>query len=187
MNAIPSTACTLTFVWTPNADYEFVNALRTEHYPAELLYNAAHIGVFTRVTVPSALLEQAKSDIRNVAAQHRAFDFKFQPTVALFGKCVVLRVNRNQPGRAFLIRNQLNDRWAHAGFVDPQERNPKSYQPHVTIHARVSKQEAQRVFPLIASAFESRAAPQGRITGINLWEYKEGQPWILIEFFPFGG
>lgn len=100
----------MTFIWTSDADYNFVNALRTEHYPAELLYNAAHVGLFTRVTIPSTLLEQVKSDIRNVAARHRAFDFKFQSTVRLFGKCVVLRVNRNQPGGAFLIRNQLNDR-----------------------------------------------------------------------------
>lgn len=110
MNTISSTYCTLTFAWAPDPDYNFVNALRTEYYPAELLYNAAHIGLFTRLTIPSALLEQIKSDIRNVAALHSAFDFKFQSTVMLFGKCVVLRVNHNQPGRIFLIRSQLNDR-----------------------------------------------------------------------------
>lgn len=77
-------------------------------------------------------------------------------------------------------------RWAYAGLVDRQERNPISYQPHVTIHARVSKQEAQRVFPIIASSFESRSALRGRFTGINLWEYKEGQSWTLIESFPLG-
>ncbi|KAF7979776.1 hypothetical protein HWV62_40806 [Athelia sp. TMB] len=179
-------ACTITYAWSPDMDYDFMNALRTEHYPPELLFNPAHVGLFTRVAVPPARLEQAKADIKQVAALHTRFSIKFQSNVRLFGKCVVLRVNPNHAGHIFSIRNVLNERWAHAGFVDPQERSHTSYQPHVTIHARVSKQEAKKLSPIIANAFESRVVcVSGNITGINLWEYKEGQPWALIEHFPF--
>lgn len=108
--ATESIACTITFVWAPDNDHNFIDSLRVEHYPPELLFNSAHVGLFTRVTVPANLLVQVKSDIRGVASRCRVFDLKFQSTVKLFGKCVVLRVNRKQSGQAFSIRNKLNDR-----------------------------------------------------------------------------
>lgn len=98
--------CTITFIWSSDSDYEFINAQRTEHYPPTLLFNPAHVGLLTRVTGPPTLLDRVKSDIRDVTATQHTFYFKFRPNVALFRKCVVLRVK--QSGKAEGIRAQLN-------------------------------------------------------------------------------
>jgi hypothetical protein len=80
-------------MWEADDDYEYIDRLRTEHYPPELLFNPAHIGLFTRLTVPPHLRGRIIHDIRQVATGRGSFNVKFAPKPERWGKAVVLRIN----------------------------------------------------------------------------------------------
>jgi len=173
----------VTLWWVPDDTYNYINALRTTHYPPELLFNPAHVGLFTRVTVPSDLLNQVRADVSQIAGECTPFRFEFGTSACLWGKCVVLPIVSHIVD---VVRSRLNARWMSSDIVDRSER--KSYQPHVTIHARVSKARARSVFQSIRQTITERVSNgrlQGQAIGIQLWEYNEGQPWRHIVSVPF--
>ena len=80
-------------------------------------------------------------------------------------------------------------RWTPLKIVDVNERSTKSYQPHATIHNRVSKEQARSVFESTQQAVKQRVSAKGRLRGqaigIQLLEFREGQPWRVIASVPF--
>jgi len=145
-----------------------------------------HVSLFTRLTVPPDLRAQVKDDISRIACEQASFHFDFEPYPNLWGKCVALKI---QSDMLCLVRSKLNNRWMSSKIVHPQERRSSSYQPHVTIHGRVSKHEARVVFQKARKSLKARVLAKGclrgQAIGIQLWEYHEGQPWTHIASFPF--
>ncbi|KDQ17959.1 hypothetical protein BOTBODRAFT_171656 [Botryobasidium botryosum FD-172 SS1] len=180
----PSLDLTVTLMWEADADYQFINGLRTEYYPHELLHNPAHIGLFTRVTVPPQLFPKIQADIMEIAMRQTSFHFEFERAPVPWGKCVVLPAISSQ---LVHLRGVLNSRWASAEIVDLSER--RGYQPHVTIHGRVSAAKARSVHKLVKQSLAARTRiagrPQGRAIGINLWEFVKDQPWRHLASYPF--
>ena len=103
----PPLNLTLNFMLLSDTHYTFVNSLRTEYYPTELLFNPAHISLFARLTVPHQLSGRLQKDIAQIVAEHNPFDFKINGPV-LWRKCVVLPVSSKQ---ACSVRSNLSERW----------------------------------------------------------------------------
>jgi hypothetical protein len=122
----PPLNLTLNFMWLPDTHYTFVNSLRTEYYPAELLFNPAHISLFARLTVPHELSGRLQEDIAQIAAEQNAFDFKINGPV-LWRKCVVLPVSSK---KACLVRSNLNERCVmyNTSYEPLYKRNKHSFQ-----------------------------------------------------------
>lgn len=100
--------CTVTLWWVPDDSYSYINALRTTHYPPELLLNPAHVGLFTRVTADTDLFNRLRADINKVAGENTPFEFEFGSSPCLWGKCVVLPIVSSNVA---LIRSQLNEKY----------------------------------------------------------------------------
>lgn len=98
---------TVTLWWAPDDTYDYINSLRTTYYPPELLLNPAHVGLFTRVTVPSELLNKVKADISQIAGEYTPFRFDFGSSTCLWGKCVVLPILSHSVG---FLRSRLNEK-----------------------------------------------------------------------------
>jgi hypothetical protein len=80
-------------------------------------------------------------------------------------------------------------RWQSSGIVDWQERN--SYQPHITLHARVSKTAAKEHHRLIASELSRHGGRlQGHAVGLKLVEYNDpsddDRKWMDVATYRFG-
>ena len=196
------TDLTVTAMWETDADYRYMDELRTEHYPPERLFNGAHISLFARLTVPRHRRVQVMDDLRQVAALQKPFDFKFKNKPSLWGKIVVVQIDSRPLAQ---VRSALNKkftntiqcslhvltfchlRWAHSGMIDRNERG--RYAPHVTVHARISKQKASDVFDAVEQSFATRiqvkGRPHGKVVGVQLLEYMEDEPYRLIAEFPF--
>jgi len=184
MSKTPVLNLTMTLMWEHDADYQFINGLRTQHYPPELLFNPAHTGLFTRVTVPPQLFDQIKNDIIEVAGQQVPFRFDFECAPALWGKCVVLGIVSDQ---LEYLREELNRRWAPTGTVNRSET--RGYQPHVTVHGRVSAAKARSVYKSVRKSVtvcvRTKGYLHGRAVGIQIWEFIEGQSWRHLASYPF--
>ena len=72
-------------------------------------------------------------------------------------------------------------------MIDVNERG--RYAPHVTVHARVSKQKASDVFDTVKQSFATRiqvkGLPRGKVVGVQLLEFMEDEPYRLVAEFPF--
>ena len=104
------TNLTVTAMWENDADYQYMDELRTEHYPPERLFNGAHISLFARLTVPPHRRVQVMNDLRQVAASQRPFHFKFQNKPSLWGKAVVVRLDSRPLTQ---VRNALNKKFTN--------------------------------------------------------------------------
>ncbi|KAL6308345.1 hypothetical protein BKA93DRAFT_764462 [Sparassis latifolia] len=182
----PALNFTLTLLLESDEDYHYINGLRTKHYPPDLLFNPAHIGIFTRLTVPPALVAEVHADLAEMGRKEKRFTLQLARKPQLWGKCVVLPV-MSSPLES--VRSALNTRWAGMGIVHPSERN--GYQPHFTVHGRVSAAAARAAHDRVSQSFAARAQvkrlPRGRALGFQLWEYQEGMPWRHVATFPFTG
>jgi len=175
----------LNITWHRDETWSFINDLRTRHYPQDLLVNGAHIGLFARLTVPGNDLAEIIKDLQVVVSKYREFEFTFEAVAKKpWNKLIGIPVRSPQLKR---LRAELNDRWMPRGITNSSERG---YNPHATIHARVSKAEAQSHLPAVRRAVEervrSRGRMKGRAVGVDLLEDKEGEPWRIIASLPFG-
>jgi hypothetical protein len=99
----------LNIMWEPDDDYHYINSRRTEYYPPHLLFNPAHVGLFTRLTVPQKLCTQLQDDLREVALQQSSFHFNFVQAPVLWRKCVAIPI---QSDKLHSLRSKLNKKYA---------------------------------------------------------------------------
>lgn len=86
---------TMSIDWVADADYHWMNGLRTQHYPPNLLVNPAHLGLFTRLRVPVERFEQVLADIEAIAAVTSPFEFICNRDPMLWGKTVAIPARAN--------------------------------------------------------------------------------------------
>lgn len=46
----------LNIMWEQDVHYNFINGLRTQYTPPDLLWNGAHLSLFARLNVPPAMV-----------------------------------------------------------------------------------------------------------------------------------
>ena len=97
----------LMLLWAEDAHHTFLENLRTTHYPAELLFNPVHIGLFTRLNVSSSELERIQRTLATICGGRKPFLFKIGK-LCQWGKTVIVRVNSDKLSR---LRKDLNQRY----------------------------------------------------------------------------
>lgn len=98
----------LNLTWHRDDTWTFINDLRTRHYPRDLLFNEAHIGLFAHLKVPANDLAGIIRDLEEIVSTFRRFEFVFEAVAKKpWKKNVAIPVRSSQLKR---LRAELNDR-----------------------------------------------------------------------------
>ena len=136
---------------------------REAYFPARLNIVPAHLTLFHHL--PGDEEPAILSALRALAADTGPLPFTV-PGLRFLGRGIAVEVAC--PGLVDL-RAGLAQRWRD--WLGAQDR--QGYRPHVTIQNKVAPAEARALFDRLGPGF---AAPDGAITGLDLWRYRGG-PW----------
>jgi 2'-5' RNA ligase len=151
--------------------FEFLNALRRQHFPPERNHLSAHITLFHNL--PGEFLDEIEDYLKITAS--RQYEFKLQFTSLKFiGRGSVVEID-SPP--LVSLRNKLANQWND--WLTPQDRQKST--PHVTIQNKVAPEEARNLYEQLQESWQPRT---GMATALQLWHYKGG-PWQLANEFDF--
>ncbi|KAI0310097.1 hypothetical protein OF83DRAFT_916189 [Amylostereum chailletii] len=194
MSIAPSTSSSgsrcfgLNIQWVEDDAYSFINDLRTVHYPREHQKNPAHISLFAHLDVPQDQIAAMEATLFEVASKSVPFSFKIQSKAHQWGKTVVLRVSSD---KLYKMRKAINRTLHPLAIVNEKERRDKSFQAHITVHARVSKSAALQAHGHISETLSryagSNGALRGKAVGIVLVEYIDEGPWREVATYGLSG
>jgi hypothetical protein len=150
-----------------DASFDWLDALRREHFPPERNVLSAHLTMFHRLS--GAQIER----LPLVAIPDQPIDLDVDGLRFLGGG---VAFNLRSPGLARLREAIIA---AMAGELSRQDA--QKWTPHVTVQNKVKTEIARDLFATLSEDFASRA---GHATGLLVWEYLNG-PWRLIRRLPF--
>ena len=162
----------MTAVFEPHSQSRF-EALRRQHYPAELNRVPAHVSLFHQL--PGRELAAVKRRLKAVCGQVPP------PDVTVTGLKLLGR------GVAFGLRSpMLEDVRAElaAGWdtlLIPQDRD--GFQPHVTVQNKVTPAKAKATLAALEAAF---LPFETRVLAVEIWRYLGG-PWEALATVAFRG
>ncbi|KZP02925.1 hypothetical protein FIBSPDRAFT_905419 [Athelia psychrophila] len=185
---MPSRSCSITLEIDRDADYHFLNNLRTANgFKAD---NAAHISLVNRLQLSwardsdSTAVAALERQLQAVAYDTLPFDFAYieMDPYRPFGRgggCVAVAVR----SPAYLKRVVTN---LETMTQFAWRREHRDFQPHLTISPFRSAQRS--VAGYCNSRTHVRGGPlTGRATGLELWEHRRGKKYRVRVFkFPDG-
>jgi 2'-5' RNA ligase len=158
---MPDAPLIVTLLVDDDAQQRF-DALRSEHFPAELNYLKALVTLFH--ALPGGRVNDVDRSVRD-AARRRGFELHVN-AVRLLGRGVALEVHAVE---LTALHARLRAQWqAH---LSRQDARP--LRPHVTVQNKVTPDAAQALHAKLAADFVPYAV---RARGLALWRY-HGGPW----------
>ncbi len=150
-----------------------IEALRREHYPAQLNQVPAHISLFHHL--PGSELAAVRRRLKAVCGPLPP------PMVAVtglrfLGKGVALKLRSPELDA---VRGELADGWST--LLIPQDR--AGFQPHVTIQNKVTPAAAKATLAALEAGFRPFEA---RAVAVAVWRYLGG-PWEALGEVAFRG
>ena len=151
--------------------FEFFNALRREHFPAERNHLSAHITLFHHL--PGGHLDEIEDQLKITASRQYEFKLYFE-AVKFIGRGSIVEI---ESPPLVSLRNKLVNHWSD--WLTPQDS--QKFAPHVTIQNKAEPEDARRLFEQLTESWQPRT---GTVTALQLWHYKDG-PWRLANEFDF--
>ncbi|KAF7981514.1 hypothetical protein HWV62_33079 [Athelia sp. TMB] len=178
---MPRHSCSITLQLERDSDYQFLNGLRmASGYPA---HHPAHISLICQLSVLLAP-DAARSELgalvgklQRVAGRARPFSAPALTSLVAALEArqdTYISYNRQRSGltvRGCSVKRQL-------GWV----RKSQSFRPHLTLDSSVLS--LHRIATICNAQRQCGNPLGGHVTGLELWEHKEGQR-ILRGAFPF--
>lgn len=152
----------LTLKFDP-ATFEVVNALRQQHFPAEINFLPAHVTLFH--ALPSDQIDVIEQNLRYLCEQTSVFPLSL-PELRFLGNGVAIEVKSPELNH---LQRGLAEHW-HS-WLKPQDR--QGYKPHITIQNKVTAEIARPVYNQLAETWKPL---EGQAEGLLLWYY-QGGPW----------
>lgn len=151
--------------------FEFLNALRKQHFPVERNHLSAHITLFHHL--PGEHLDDIETRLKITAS--RQYEFKLQfSDLGFIGKGTIIKVESSE---LISLRNKLANHWFD--WLNAQDK--QKFLPHVTVQNKTEPAEARRVYEKLNESWQPRI---GTATALQLWHYRGG-PWQLANEFDF--
>jgi hypothetical protein len=148
----------------------FFNALRSNHFPPERNYLAAHLTLFHHLPAQE---QQIAQTLECMSAQQPIFDLNVTGIVSI-GRGVAYKIESLVLQQ---MHQQMQQQWQP--WLTPQDR--QKLWPHITVQNKVAPHTAHALHQQLLASFHAFTV-QG--TGFRLWNYLEG-PWALVQVFPF--
>ena len=149
---------------------ERFDRLRTEHFPPERNYLAAHVTLFH--ALPGEHLDAVRADLAAAAGRPR-FDVAVTG-VRFLGRGVAYTLHSPEVAA---VRSRLATAWQP--WLTPQDR--QKHAPHVTVQNKVQPAVARTLHERLLGEFVPWTV---RARGLGLWRYLGG-PWEPVAKLPF--
>ena len=151
--------------------FEFLNALRREHFPPERNHLSAHVTLFHHL--PGERLDEIEDHLKITASRQYEFKLRFE-TVKFIGRGSIVEI---ESPPIVSLRNKLANHWSD--WLTPQDS--QKFAPHVTIQNKAEPEVARRLYNNLKQSWQPLV---GTATALQLWHYKGG-PWRLANEFDF--
>ena len=149
-------------------------ALRTQHFPPERNYLAAHLTLFH--ALPGTHRATVEAIVQQVVAATAPLELEVSGLLFL-GQGVAYQL---ESAKLRSLHAELQKQFATHFELTPQDQRP--LRPHVTVQNKVPPANARALQAELQATFRPWNA---RGTALQLWEY-QGGPWKAIESFELG-
>jgi 2'-5' RNA ligase len=151
--------------------FDFLNALRREHFPPERNHLSAHITLFHHL--PGERLVEIEDFLKITASRQAVSELHFR-AVKFIGRGTIVEI---ESAPLISLRNKLAARWSD--WLTPQDR--QKFVPHVTVQNKAAPEAARNLYERLKETWQPRT---GLATALQLWHYQNG-PWQIAGEFDF--